>query len=200
MAGLVSRYVNRCRGGRGLWRGVSLLETVLGVVVAAILATIMFVGYQQVFSGAQQHVVLVSLKSVSRQAQASLAVSGVDSWATSVGQQAITEAVEDLVGYRGSEGIYSSLPLTRVGLEGWPSAGEVGVSFTPTSLVLMLPKPGGWCMTVTPLLGTIQGGCVEDSVASTLLPLEVLQQQLVPGISVFETPLPDSSTGTTLPP
>ncbi|MFA5566943.1 MAG: hypothetical protein WDA77_13640, partial [Acidimicrobiia bacterium] len=70
-------------GSRSLKRpfgGFNLLEVVLTIVVGALLVLGAFVGFQTVFNKAQTETELASLRSMGREAQALLALSGADRW------------------------------------------------------------------------------------------------------------------------
>ncbi|MFA5566883.1 MAG: hypothetical protein WDA77_13335 [Acidimicrobiia bacterium] len=72
-----------------------MLDTVIALVIGAVIVATAFVGYQNVFIRAKEQTELAALKSVVREAQVLLVISGSDRWDTQAGLDAVLGAIED---------------------------------------------------------------------------------------------------------
>ncbi|MFA7478797.1 MAG: hypothetical protein WC184_13065 [Acidimicrobiia bacterium] len=193
-------------------RGLTLVEIILGLVVGALLVFAAFVSFQNVFTKTREQAELAALKSVAREAQALLAISGADRWDTQAGLDAVLGALEDwpptqaasVVGVFADE---SGVVVTEA--DAWPSVAEVTFSRSPNTLLMVVSLDDGACVVTTPPhSGTIQGGCVTDLEAiGENTPAEAVTNQQIPGINNTAnqpeqptTTEPEPSTSTTTAP
>jgi len=184
--------------GRRAQSGFSLLEVVLTIVVGALLVLGVFVGFQTVFNKAQTETELASLRSLGREAQALLALSGADRWDTQAGLDAVLGAIEDTPGAT-SFGTLADSGDGLVPVEGdvWPETGEIGFIRTSNTLVLVGVGDTGWNVVVAPPVGPILGGTVPAGLVEGNTPTELVVDGLVPGVTVDGTPGPTEPPTTT---
>ncbi|MFA7478637.1 MAG: hypothetical protein WC184_12240, partial [Acidimicrobiia bacterium] len=194
-------------------RGLTLVEIILGLVVGALLVFAAFVSYQQVFTKTREQAELAALKSVAREAQALLAISGADRWDTQAGLDAVIGALEDWPATQaaGVAGVFaddSDLVVTEA--DAWPGMSELTFTRAPNTLLMVVALDDGACVvTAPPHTGTIQGGCVSnlDAIGESS-PSEAVTNQQIPGINNTtaqpEQPAPttttEPTTTTTAPP
>ena len=168
-------------------RGLTLVEIILGLVVGALLVFAAFVSFQNVFNKTREQAELVALKSVAREAQALLAISGAERWDTQAGLDAVLGALEDWPPAQAvSVGVIaddSNLVVTEADV--WPSVAELTFTRSANTLLMVVALDDGACVvTAPPHSGTIQGGCVSnlDTVGESS-PSEAVTNQQIPGIN-----------------
>ncbi|MFA5566515.1 MAG: hypothetical protein WDA77_11415, partial [Acidimicrobiia bacterium] len=182
-------------------RGLTLVEIILGLVVGALLVFAAFVSFQNVFNKTREHAELAALKSVAREAQALLAISGADRWDTQAGLDAVMDALEDwppaqAAGVVGVVADDSDLVVTEADV--WPGISELTFTRSPNTLLMVVALDDGACVvTAPPHSGTIQGGCVSNLTdVGGNSPSEAVTHQQIPGIN-NTTALPEQPASTT---
>ncbi|MFA7478759.1 MAG: hypothetical protein WC184_12870, partial [Acidimicrobiia bacterium] len=182
-------------------RGLTLVEIILGLVVGALLVFAAFVSFQQVFTKTREHAELAALKSVAREAQALLAISGADRWDTQAGLDAVMGALEDWPPTQAARSVgvvadNSGVVVTEGDV--WPEMSELTFTRSANTLLMVVALDAGACVvTAPPHTGTIQGGCVSnlDTVGENSPSAAVTNQQ-IPGINNISTQ-PEQSNSTT---
>ena len=186
-------------------RGLTLVEIILGLVVGALLVFAAFVSFQNVFNKTREQAELAALKSLAREAQALLAISGADRWDTQAGLDAVMGALEDWPPSQAmSVGVVaddSDLVVTEADV--WPEMAELTFSRSPNTLLMVVALDDGACVvTAPPHSGTIQGGCVSNltDIGETS-PAEAVTNKQIPGINntTVQPEQPTSTTTTTEP-
>jgi len=183
-------------------RGLTLVEIILGVTIIAVLTFAAFVSFQHVFNKTREHVELAALKSVAREAQALLAMSGADQWDTQAGLDAVLGALGDWPPTQASSivGVVadsSELIITEGDL--WPSAGELTFTRAPNTLLLVVSLDAGACVVAAPpQSGVVQGGCLSElETVGEQLPSQAVTADLVSGIgNTASTPTEPTTTTT----
>ncbi|MFA7478696.1 MAG: hypothetical protein WC184_12550, partial [Acidimicrobiia bacterium] len=155
--------------------------------MGALLVFAAFVSFQNVFTKTREQAELAALKSVVREAQALLAISGADRWDTQAGLDAVTGALEDWLPTQAlSVGVVaddSDLVVTES--DTWPDITELTFTRSNNTLLMVVALDAGACVvTAPPHSGTVQGGCVTnlDAIGESS-PSEAVTNQQIPGIN-----------------
>jgi len=64
----------------------------------------------------------------------------------------------------------------------WPSAGQVSFVRSPHTLLVVSSTNDGWCVTVAPPTGAIDGGCVTTEIVGELTPTAAVAENLIAGL------------------
>ncbi|MFA7478660.1 MAG: hypothetical protein WC184_12360 [Acidimicrobiia bacterium] len=166
------------------YKGLTILEVILSLLVGLALIVVAFVGYSRVVNRAQNDLELLALKTVAREAQTLLAFSGDETWVTQTGLQAVLEAIEDWSVNTDLDSPFVDSFVVPVENNQWPTVGEIGFIRSPTTLVLVKASEHGWCVITAPPRGVIYGGCLDSETIENekLTPISAVENGAVPGV------------------
>ncbi|MFA5566486.1 MAG: hypothetical protein WC184_11685 [Acidimicrobiia bacterium] len=163
-----------------------------------------FVSFQNVFTKTREQAELAALKSVAREAQALLAISGADRWDTQDGLDAVMSVLEDWPPTQAlSVGVVADdhgVVVTEADV--WPEVSELTFSRSLDTLLMVVALDAGACVVAAPQTGASQGGCVTnlDAIGESS-PSEAVTNKQIPGIdnTTAQPEQPVSTTTTTEP-